>query len=125
MDVRHLERELRRRQRSAKTIIKRLAAKRDKLLAKLRALELEIAKHGGKAGAAMMLGRKRARNEMSLADALAKALKGKRLGIAEAMAAVQKAGYTTTSANFRTMVTITLSQDKRFKRVDRGVYTTR
>lgn len=67
--------------------------------------------------------RKRPRNEMSLEDALAKLLKGKTMGVAEMVDAVQKAGYKTNSPNFRVIVNATLLKSPKFKRVARGQYT--
>ena len=60
---------------------------------------------------------------MSLVDALAKVLKGKTMGVAEAGEAVKRVGYKTNAANFRTMVNIALIKGGKFKRVDRGQYT--
>ncbi len=68
-------------------------------------------------------GRKRPKNSMNLAEALAKMLKGKTMGVNEAAANVQKAGYKTNSPNFRTIVNQTLIKDPRFKKVARGQYT--
>ncbi len=68
-------------------------------------------------------GRKRPKNSMNLSEALAKMLKGKTMGVNEAAANVQKAGYKTNSANFRTIVNQTLIKDDRFKKVARGQYT--
>jgi hypothetical protein len=51
------------------------------------------------------------------------ALKAKgKLTVAEAADAVLAAGYKSKSKNFQNIVGITLSKDKRFKRVGRGVY---
>ncbi|CAG0985122.1 hypothetical protein PHYC_01979 [Phycisphaerales bacterium] len=66
---------------------------------------------------------RRARNAVTLPDALASALKGKKMTIGQAMEAVQKAGYRTNSVNFRIGVTIAPGDKTRFKRVERGVYT--
>ncbi|MEO1129607.1 MAG: hypothetical protein AAFX05_07870 [Planctomycetota bacterium] len=69
--------------------------------------------------------RKRPRNEQNLADALVDVLKHKTLGVTEAAAVVEEAGYQTTTPNSRTIVNQTLLKDKRFKRVARGQYTAR
>ncbi|MBI3817391.1 MAG: hypothetical protein HY286_01775 [Planctomycetes bacterium] len=45
------------------------------------------------------------------------------LGISEIASAVKKAGYATSSANFKGIVAMRLSTNKRFKRVARGSYT--
>ncbi len=66
---------------------------------------------------------KRPSNKMNLADSMGKVLKGKTMGVSELADAVQKAGYKTTAANFRTIVNQTLIRDDRFKKVSRGQYT--
>lgn len=126
LSVADLERELRKRERSSGSALRRLNAKRDKLLAKLSALDAEIRKLGGSvsgAGAGGFRGRRRAKNDSSLVDALVKLLTKKTLSVSDAAEQVQKAGYVTTSPNFRTIVNQTLIKDKRFKRVGRGLYT--
>ena len=61
---------------------------------------------------------------MNLVDSLAKVLKSKTLSVTEATEAVQKAGYLTTAANFRTIVNQALIREtKVFKKVSRGQYT--
>lgn len=67
--------------------------------------------------------RKRLANRMTLGDTLAKVLAGKELSVGEAIEAVKKTGYRTTSKNFRVQVNIMLAKDPRFKRVGRGQYT--
>ena len=62
----------------------------------------------------------------SLSSALMEALGAKgKLTVAEAADAVVAAGYKSKSKNFSTIVGMTLSTDKRFKRVSRGVYRLR
>lgn len=79
-------------------------------------------KTGAKRGAKP--GSKRPQNEMSLVDALHSVLKGKTLSIGDACDAVQAAGYRTTSPNFRTIVNQALiSNDDKFAKVSRGMYT--
>jgi hypothetical protein len=84
----------------------------------------EIASLGGAAngrvGRPPGPGRKRPKNEASLIDALAAVLKGKTMGAAEAMEAVQGAGYRSSSPNFKAMVNGTLIKKKYFRRVERG-----
>jgi hypothetical protein len=68
--------------------------------------------------------RSRPRNAGSLVEALKKLLTGKTMSVTEMAAAVQKAGYKTSSPNFRTIVNQTLINNKKdFKRVARGQYT--
>ncbi len=73
---------------------------------------------GGKTGT-----RRRPKNEANLPDALTSVLSGKTMSVSDAADAVQKAGYKTTSKHFRTMVNIALLNKKKFKRVERGLYT--
>ena len=67
---------------------------------------------------------RRPRNAGSLVESLKKLLTGKTMSVTEMADAVQKAGYKTSSPNFRTIVNQTLISNKRdFKRVARGQYT--
>ncbi len=66
----------------------------------------------------------RPRNADSLVGSLGKLLKGKTMSVTEMSDKVQKAGYKTSSPNFRTIVNQTLiNNPKGFKRVARGQYT--
>jgi len=124
LSVEDIKKEISRRQRA----LPKLIAKRDALncqIAELEALAAvkPVARRGRKPG------RKRSRRVMraarrgSLASALAEALKAKgKMSVADAVAAVQEAGYKSKSKNFPTIVGMTLSQGKQFKRVKRGVY---
>lgn len=76
-----------------------------------------------KASGRKTTGRKRPKNDASLAEAMAKMLKGKTMGVTEIATNVQKAGYKTNSENFRTIVNQTLIKDARFKKISRGQYT--
>jgi len=102
---------------------------RKRLLTKLHRIEADIAAAGGpagrgRAGAGMRsFGRRRPRNEGTLVDALSKVLSGKTMSVTEVAAAVQRAGYRTTSPAFRTIVNQTLINSGKFKRVSRGQYT--
>jgi hypothetical protein len=63
---------------------------------------------------------------MSLAEALRGVLKAATMTVGDAAAAVKKAGYKSTSPNFKNMVSqALLANKKRFKRVARGQYTAR
>lgn len=73
-------------------------------------------------GSPLAAPRRRPRNDLTLVDALIKAIKGKTLGVSEIVDAVQKEGYRTTSPNFRTIVNQTLINNPAFKRVSRGKY---
>ena len=139
-----IEQELERRER----FLGELSDERNSLIDQLEAVEAEIAAYeagkkvkakrgrprknaaqrigGTKKKAARRNGtkRKRPRNETNLVEALAKTLKNKTMSVMETAAAVQKAGYKTTSPNFRTIVNQTLLGYKKvFKKISRGQYT--
>ena len=119
LSTNELERELSRRQTAAR----RLERKRERLVEQLEEVERELSELGGLGGISIGGVRKRPRNEMNLADSLAKVLKTKTMSVTEVTDAVQKAGYRTSAANFRTIVNQTLIKDNRFKKVSRGQYT--
>lgn len=132
IDTEALNAELQRRERELVT----LERKHAKLMDQLVAVEAEIEALGGPGGSAPRArknasgrggraasGRKRPRNDMKLDDALAKLLKGKTMGVTEAAEAVQKAGYKTSAANFRTIVNQTMIKSSKIKKVARGQYT--
>lgn len=120
MSLVELQAELNRRQRATTTLLKR----RERLLKELQAVDVEIAKHGASSGSD---GRRlRARNAMSLIEAIRAVLDGKTMGVNEVADAVQQAGYISTSPAFRTIVNQTLINNQtKFKRVSRGRYTNR
>ena len=115
-----LAREMARRQRA----INSLERRREKLVTQIADIDTELRNYGAAAGATGGV-RKRARNKMNLADALAELLTGQSLSVTEAADKVREAGYQTTSANFRTIVNQTLLKDPRFNKVARGLYTTK
>jgi hypothetical protein len=118
-------RELARRHRTVGTLERRRAG----LLTKVAALDAQIQANGGsvKGGwSTAGVARKRPKNTVQLLDSLKDVLKGKTMSVTEAAEAVQKAGYQTSSANFRTIVNQTLINNLGkggFKRVGRGQYT--
>lgn len=144
-----LQRELERRQSQLQDLVRR----RDELSAELSAIENEIAQlqpgasNGVAPAAAPARGRRgrprkqaataaaarpsggrgrRPRNATSLVEALREVLTGNTYSVTEAAEAVQKAGYQTTSPNFRTIVNqALLANPKIFKKVARGQYTAR
>jgi hypothetical protein len=68
-------------------------------------------------------GGKRPSNEMSLPEALAKAVRvGSTVSPADAAVAVKRAGYKSTSKTFGQAVAITLAKSSAFKRTGRGEY---
>lgn len=116
LTVADLHAELARRERRRKSLLQQ----RDRLMAKLDAVNSQLAVLGG----LPTEGRTRPRNDATLVDALAALLADKELSVTDAADEVQKAGYMTTSPSFRTIVNQTLiNYPKRFKRVSRGVYT--
>lgn len=115
-----LQRELKKRERLVGRHLSKLETKREKLAGQLAELDAEIARIGGSVRSG---GRRRPRNDSNLAEALAKVLKNATMSVTDVAEAVQKAGYVTTSPNFRTIVNQTLLKDDRFKRVGRGQYT--
>lgn len=123
-----------------------LTDRRDQLASELADVEREIASHGGTVPArrgrprgsgrrgpgrpagtrkkVRRAGGRRARNKTSLVDALQEVLTGNTMSVTEVSDAVQKAGYRTTSANFRTIVNqALLANPKVFRKVSRGKYT--
>ncbi|HBS29531.1 MAG TPA: hypothetical protein DEB06_08805 [Phycisphaerales bacterium] len=130
LSISDMQKEIRRRERMVSGHVKKLARRRDKLRGQLLEVETELAKFGAAAGRAGRAarsgaagGRKRPKNDANLADALAGVLKNATMSVTEVAAEVQRAGYQTTSPNFRTIVNQTLIKDSRFKRVGRGQYT--
>ena len=113
--------------------IETLETRRQELLTELDSVESEIAVAAGSLGgngyvrprsASRGRTRRRPRNELNLVESLQKVLKGTTMSVTEMAGAVQRAGYKTTSPNFRTIVNQTLIKNpKLFKRVSRGRYT--
>lgn len=123
LDTTELRLELLRRERTARSLI----AKRNALLAKIEKIDEEIAAAGIKPNSPpsgnIFGSAPRAKNEMSLIEALQALLKGKEMGIPEIVPALKSVGYVSHSPNLRTMVNASLLKKNLFKRVGRGVYT--
>ncbi|MBS0197735.1 MAG: hypothetical protein JSR77_13350 [Planctomycetes bacterium] len=127
LSFKDLQKEINKRVRQAD----KLLAKRNKLAAKVAALDSQISEIERAMGGSRGMGRtasggvrKRPHNETNLAEALAAVLKGKTMGPTEATNAVLAAGYKTTAENFRTIVNQTLLKHKKlFKKEGRGAYT--
>ncbi len=123
-----LEAEIKRRERRLET----LHRQRRRLLEQLETLEVEIA---DQAAATVTVAtsspshgrdRKRPKNTVILVDALRRVLNNRTLSVSEAAGAVRRAGYRTSSENFRTIVNQTLiGNRKTFRKVSRGKYTVR
>lgn len=85
-------------------------------------------RRGRRAGAGNGRRRGGGAREGSLISSLHRVLQGRTLGISEMADAVQKAGYKTSSPNFRTIVNATLlskNGKKMFRKVARGQYTSK
>lgn len=123
LSIADLQRELARRQRLAGTLTRR----RTRLLKHVAELDGQLAHlgvtDGGGAIRSARSGPKRARNDLTLAEALAKVLDGKTMSVTEAAEEVQRKGYWTTSPSFRLIVNQALLKGPAFKRVGRGRYT--
>jgi hypothetical protein len=141
MSTRQLRRELARRERGASRLISRrdaLQRRLDTVLSELQELGHDVAggarrgaRRGRPPGRGRAAGRRpgragkrlRARNKVSLPEALAAATKpGATVTPAEAAQRIKAKGFKSTSANFGMMVSNALSKDKRFKRLERGKY---
>jgi hypothetical protein len=112
-----LERLLQKRRREVDS----LTRKRTKIEKRLRALDEKIRLASG-TGPTTRSGR--ARNELTLVEAIDGAFKGtaKPLKVGEIMERVLASGYQSTSANFRGIVNQTLIKGKQFYSSERGVY---
>lgn len=114
--------------------LEELSEHREQLAAELEAVDQEIAALSGSTPATPRRigvgkrrpgrprGGKRPHNEMTLPEAMAKGMGSKAMGVSDIADAVLASGYKTNAANFRVMVNQTLLKDKRFKKVERGIY---
>jgi len=112
-----------------RTEVNRLERLRNELQRKLDGVERQIAKLAG--GLRGLRGRRgggggtRARNEVSLVEAIENAMRGtgKPMRVGDIVDAVQASGYRSNSDNFRGIVNQTLIKErKRFAQAERGVY---
>jgi hypothetical protein len=133
-DLRTLEEAVARRRREEEKSLARLAAKQAKLEKELHKVEkdLERANAGErlarKKGAPVRKPNARRLNEISLADALEKVLKSRKAPVHYKEltdAVVKKKLYRTRSKNLLSTVAVTLKRDKRFKKVEPGLYSLR
>ena len=142
MTIAQLKTELARRAKAEKRLLKRRAA----LVRELAAIDKEIGgsapapvarrgrKPGPKAGKAAAKAtpkppkakkapRKRAKNTMTLPDAMTAVMsKETAMGVKEIAAAVTAAGYKSKSKTFDTIIYQALKKDKRFAKAERGRY---
>ena len=112
-----------------KTEINKLHRKRSTIEKNLAAIDRSIAKLEGDGAGARRVGGAgsglRARNEKSLVETLEDVLQGGKspMGVKDIVAAVEKAGYRSSSANFRGLVNQTLIKEKkRFESAGHGLY---
>jgi len=111
-----------------RTRLTQLARDRKKAQAKLDVIDRQIAQLDGRAtrggGGSGGGGGGRARNEMSLVEAMATVLKdGKPMRVGDIAEAVTRTGYRSNSANFRGIVNQTLIKErKQFQSAGRGLY---
>ena len=117
LSIIELERILQTRQRELKILLRR----RTHIERKLSALDERITRLGGSRATGRA---KRARNDVTLPEAIAKVLGKSRkpMTVGDIMGDVQAAGYRSTSGNFRGIVNQTLIKDKRFTSASRGLY---
>lgn len=136
--IEELQAELERRE----SVVAELAARREELLSELDTVDRELRANGAEPGGQRRGpgrprklsssratprrtgNRRRPRNKVNLVEALQKVLKGQTMSVTDIADAVQKAGYRTTSENFRTIVNQALiNNTNKFKKVARGKYT--
>lgn len=118
-----LQRELQRREKNAG----KLLARREALVKELEAVEQELSFYEGsndrRSSAGVNPVRRRAKNSMTLPDAICGAMEVRAVvSPKEAAELVRANGFKTTSKNFNMMVSNALAKDERFKRVGRGQY---
>jgi len=115
-----LQAELQRREKTARS----LAQRRERILHELHDIESELAQLGGGRRVALPAApAARARNPVSLIDALVAAVAvGTVVSPAEAAELVKQAGYESGARTFGMMVATALAKDGRFKRLARGRY---
>lgn len=103
--------------------IRKLEKQRAKFQKKVDQIDRQIVSLGGSAGRRGR-GGGRARNEVSLVEAIAQVLgQGSGpMGVGDITEKVQASGYRSNAANFRGLVNQTLIKDKRFVSAGRGLY---
>lgn len=122
--------ELRNELKAKKGQLNQLRARRGKIVGRLRALDGQIAALRGAAPrrptgkkAVAPAGPARTKKKQSLSDVLAAVLTGRGpVKVAQAAQLALRAGYKTASSQFGNIVSQSLSDDKRFRKLSRGVY---
>jgi hypothetical protein len=130
-DLKELQTLVERKRKQEERKLTRLHARRRRLEAELKRIDKEVAKAAvvtARAGNLIAPRRRpnaRRLNETSLADALAKVFKSRRSPVhyKDLTTTVVKRGlYRTQSKNLLSTVAVTLKRDKRFKKVEPGMY---
>jgi hypothetical protein len=122
LTIAELRQEIARREK----LLPQLIAQRDALNREIAAIQgvRQAAEPDVPKAAAKRRRRKMPKNKVNLAEALADFMMGReKVTVGEAMEGVLAAGYKSNSRGFRNVVNNMLLGDKRFKRVDRGVFT--
>src|SRR4051812_41596774 len=116
--------QLERLMKSRRTEMNRLGRKRDKLQKQLDSVDAQIAAVSGGGGGGGGGSGSRARNKVSLQEAILQVLSKSSapMNVGAIMDKVSGMGYRSTSANFRGIVNQTLIKDKRFVTAARGMY---
>jgi hypothetical protein len=122
ISLQELERAINARRRE----LRGLERRRSTLVRKLEAVERAIDKMNGNSPRGRA-GSRRARNTVSLPDAISNVLSRSRtaMGVGDIAEKVLAGGYRSGSANFRSMVNQALFKDQRFVSERRGVYRLR
>ena|SRR5687767_9264817 len=120
LNVAQLQQLLQRRQSE----LSKLERKRATLSRRLDVIDRRIAEIGGGMNGRRGGGRGRARNDQSLVEVIHGVLTkaGEAMRVSDIADAVRKAGYQSSSPNFRSMVNQQLIKDKRFTSASRGFY---
>jgi hypothetical protein len=135
-DLKTLESFVERRRAQEERKLKQLEAKRKKLESELERVDREMSlasaapvrRSGGRTLVRKRRPNARRLNEISLADALEKICRGRKRPVhyKDLTDQVTKRGlYKTRSKNLLSTVAVTLKRDKRFKKVEPGLYTLR
>ena len=124
LSTEELQAELKRRQKD----VTKLQARRDKFAQQIAEIDAELRALGHEPRRMLTQplassGRRRARNGISLPDAIAKSMEsGATASPSEMAKMVRDNGYKTHARNFNMMVSNAMAKDKRFKRVGRRQY---
>ena len=130
-DLRTLESAMRKRRSQEELKVARLVDKRRKLESDLKKVAKEIRVATASARAAGKIQRRpnaRRLNDISLADALEKVMRGRKKAIHYKTltdSVVSRKLYRTKSQNLLSTVAVTLKRDRRFKKVEAGYYALR